>query len=121
MSADQVGPLDEAKAQLTEALSLFQDSHQPLWADVTHFRPDTAPRPRFIRPRTGPRRTPRTPSRPSHCAASAAEWRRATLLVVLGKALHAMGHADPARACWRKALAVFEAIEAPSRSPFASS
>ncbi|MET9886530.1 tetratricopeptide repeat protein, partial [Streptomyces sp. NPDC006430] len=108
----QAGRLDEAEAQLVEALSLFHDSHQPLWEGVTHFRLAEAHL---------------AANRPALAATHAeqalalrgigGEWRRATVLVVLGKALRAMGHTDRARACWQEALAVFETIRAPESEP----
>ncbi|MFE1832417.1 BTAD domain-containing putative transcriptional regulator, partial [Streptomyces yangpuensis] len=101
----QAGRLGEALAQLTEALALFHDNRQPLWEGVTHFRLAVA----HLAAR-----------RPTLAAAHAeqaialrgigGEWRRATVLTVLGKALRRLGQTDRARACWRDAETVFQQL-----------
>ncbi|MFF4320337.1 BTAD domain-containing putative transcriptional regulator [Streptomyces sp. NPDC001568] len=98
----QAGRLTEALSQLGEALSLFHENRQPLWAGVTHFRLAEAHL---------------AAQRPTLAAKHAeqaialrgigGEWRRATVLTVLGKALRSLGQADRARACWRDAETVF--------------
>ncbi|NXY99770.1 tetratricopeptide repeat protein, partial [Streptomyces sp. BR123] len=104
----QAGRLAEAQTQLTEALSLFHDNRQPLWEGVTHFRLAEAHL---------------AAHRPTLAAAHAeqaialrgigGEWRRATVLTVLGKALQRLGQRDRARVCWRDAEAVFEGLGSP--------
>ncbi|WP_234327914.1 AfsR/SARP family transcriptional regulator [Streptomyces sp. NRRL F-2664] len=101
----QAGRLGEALEQLTEALALFHDNRQPLWEGVTHFRLAEA----HLAAR-----------RPTLAAAHAeqaialrgigGEWRRATVLTVLGKALRRLGQTDRARACWRDAETVFQQL-----------
>ncbi|MEU7278059.1 BTAD domain-containing putative transcriptional regulator [Streptomyces sp. NPDC045431] len=103
----QAGRIDEATHQLSEALPLFRDGHQLLWEGMTHLRLAEAHL---------------AANRPSPAAAHAEQalvlrdlggkWRLANVLVVLGKALHAMGAADRARACWQEAVDVFDAINA---------
>ncbi|MFI5545282.1 BTAD domain-containing putative transcriptional regulator [Streptomyces sp. NPDC051815] len=98
----QAGRLAEALSELAEALSLFHENRQPLWEGVTHFRLAEA----HLAAR-----------RPTLAAAHAeqaialrgigGEWRRATVLTVLGKALRRLGQTDRARACWRDAETVF--------------
>ncbi|EFL16807.1 BTAD domain-containing putative transcriptional regulator [Streptomyces sp. C] len=98
----QAGRLGEALDQLGEALSLFHDNRQPLWEGVTHFRLAEAHL---------------AAERPTLAAKHAeqaialrgigGEWRRATVLTVLGKALRRLGQPDRARACWRDAETVF--------------
>ncbi|MEU3772341.1 BTAD domain-containing putative transcriptional regulator [Streptomyces sp. NPDC032472] len=98
----EAGRLGEAQAQLTEALSLFHDNRQPLWEGVTHFRLAVAHL---------------AAHRPTLAAAHAeqaialrgigGEWRRATVLTVLGKALRRLGQRDRARVCWRDAESIF--------------
>ncbi|WP_405979312.1 BTAD domain-containing putative transcriptional regulator [Streptomyces sp. NBC_00158] len=98
----QAGRLGEALAQLGEALALFHDNRQPLWEGVTHFRLAEAHL---------------AAQRPTLAAKHAeqaialrgigGEWRRATVLTVLGKALRRLGQPDRARACWRDAETVF--------------
>ncbi|MFE6848608.1 BTAD domain-containing putative transcriptional regulator [Streptomyces sp. NPDC057686] len=102
----QAGRLGEAQAQLTEALSLFHDNRQPLWEGVTHFRLAVAHL---------------AAHRPTLAAAHAeqaialrgigGEWRRATVLTVLGKALRRLGQRDRARVCWRDAEVVFKQLK----------
>ncbi|MFE7357117.1 BTAD domain-containing putative transcriptional regulator [Streptomyces sp. NPDC057543] len=104
----QAGRLSEALNQLTEALALFHDNRQPLWEGVTHFRLAEA----HLAAR-----------RPTQAAAHAeqaialrgigGEWRRGTVLTVLGKALDSIGQPDRARACWIEALAIYEQLGAP--------
>ncbi|MFE7455879.1 BTAD domain-containing putative transcriptional regulator [Streptomyces sp. NPDC057554] len=100
---------DEAEERLQEALSVFRESRQRLWEGMTLFRLAEVQL---------------TAERPARAAALAeqaltvllhigGEWRRANVLTVLGQALHGIGQADRAQACWREALAVFERLEAP--------
>ncbi|MFD8794168.1 AfsR/SARP family transcriptional regulator [Streptomyces vinaceus] len=102
----EAGRLGEAQTQLTEALSLFHDNRQPLWEGVTHFRLAVAHL---------------AAHRPTLAAAHAeqaialrgigGEWRRATVLTVLGKALRRLGQRDRARVCWRDAEVVFKQLK----------
>ncbi|WP_306322975.1 MULTISPECIES: AfsR/SARP family transcriptional regulator [unclassified Streptomyces] len=95
----------EALEQLTGALGLFHDNRQPLWEGVTHFRIAevhlAAARPTLAA---------------SHAEQAIAlrgiggEWRRGTVLTVLGRALHRMGQPDRARACWEEALSIYERL-----------
>ncbi|MCX5198545.1 tetratricopeptide repeat protein [Streptomyces sp. NBC_00249] len=101
----QAGRLGEALAQLGEALSLFHDNRQPLWEGVTHFRLAEA------------HLAARRPTLAAKHAEQAialrgigGEWRRATVLTVLGKALRRLGQPDRARACWRDAETVFSQL-----------
>ncbi|MEU9160627.1 BTAD domain-containing putative transcriptional regulator [Streptomyces sp. NPDC048424] len=104
----QAGRLAEALDQLDQALSLFHDNRQRLWEGVTHFRLAEAHL---------------AAHRPTGAAAHAeqalalhalgGEWRRATILVVLGEALSEMGHTGRATACWREALGIFENLGVP--------
>ncbi|MBT2482755.1 tetratricopeptide repeat protein [Streptomyces sp. ISL-94] len=98
----QAGRLGEALAQLAEALSLFHDNRQPLWEGVTHFR--------LAEAHLAARRPTLAASHAEQAIALrgiGGEWRRATVLTVLGKALRRLGQTDRARACWRDAEAVF--------------
>ncbi|MEV8532923.1 BTAD domain-containing putative transcriptional regulator [Streptomyces sp. NPDC051211] len=101
----QASRLAEALDELNQALSLFHDNRQPLWEGVTHFRLAEA----HLAAR-----------RPTLAAAHAeqaialrgigGEWRRATVLTVLGRALQELGQTGRAQACWREAEAVFEQL-----------
>ncbi|MCX4692715.1 BTAD domain-containing putative transcriptional regulator [Streptomyces sp. NBC_01408] len=102
----QAGRLGEALAQLTEALSLFHENRQPLWEGVTHFR--------LAEAHLAARRPTLAASHAEQAIALrgiGGEWRRATVLTVLGKALRRLGQTDRARACWRDAEAVFAQLD----------
>ncbi|MFJ4502997.1 AfsR/SARP family transcriptional regulator [Streptomyces sp. NPDC088864] len=97
--------LPEALDQLTQALGIFHENRQPLWEGVTHFRLAEVHL---------------TAGRHALAAAHAeqaialrgigGEWRRGTVLTVLGKALLRMEQPDRARACWTEALAIYEQL-----------
>ncbi|MBT2489058.1 tetratricopeptide repeat protein [Streptomyces sp. ISL-96] len=101
----QAGRLGEALDQLTQALGIFHENRQPLWEGVTHFRVAEVHL---------------AAHRPTLAAAHAeqaialrgigGEWRRGTVLTVLGRALQSIGQADRARACWNEALAIYEEL-----------
>ncbi|MGP3984281.1 BTAD domain-containing putative transcriptional regulator [Streptomyces sp. KR80] len=95
----------EALEQLTEALSIFRTSRQPLWEGMAHQRLAEAHL---------------LAHRPAQAAGHAeqalalrgigGEWRRAIVLTVLGKALAGIGQTDRAAACWREALSLHEQL-----------
>ncbi|MFK4273988.1 tetratricopeptide repeat protein, partial [Streptomyces milbemycinicus] len=103
----RAGRPDEALEQLTDALSLFHESRQPLWEGMTHQRIAEAHL---------------TVDRPAQAASHAeqalalrgigGEWRRAIVLTVLGKALIEIGQTGRAEACWREALSIHEQLGA---------
>jgi DNA-binding SARP family transcriptional activator len=98
----------EGLDQLSQALTIFHESRQALWEGVTHFRIAEAHL---------------AESRPAQAASHAeqalalrgigGEWRRGTVLSVLGKALAALRQSDRAHACWREALAIFDELGSP--------
>jgi tetratricopeptide (TPR) repeat protein len=101
--------LTEASDQLSEALALFEESRQRLWEGMTLFR--------LAELHLAARR-------PAQAAAHAEQalavlrgiggmWRRGNVLLVLGRALDGIGHADRARVCWREALSIFEELDSP--------
>ncbi|MFF3845750.1 BTAD domain-containing putative transcriptional regulator [Streptomyces sp. NPDC002328] len=101
----QAGRLAEALDQLTEALALFHDNRQPLWEGVTHFR--------IAEAHLAAQRATLAASHAEQAIALrgiGGEWRRGTVLTVLGRALDAIGHSDRARACWREALSIYERL-----------
>jgi DNA-binding SARP family transcriptional activator/predicted negative regulator of RcsB-dependent stress response len=95
----------EALEQLTAALAVFRENRQPLWEGVTHFRIAE------VHLAAG-----RAPLAAAHAEQAIAlrgiggEWRRGTILTVLGKALLGLGQPDRAHACWREALAIYETL-----------
>ncbi|MFJ3926139.1 BTAD domain-containing putative transcriptional regulator [Streptomyces sp. NPDC090022] len=98
----QAGRLREAQEQLTEALSLFRDNRQPLWEGITHYR--------LAESQLAAGRAALAASHAEQAIAlrvMGGEWRRACVVMVLGRALHRLGQTDRARACWRDAEAVF--------------
>ncbi|KIF07198.1 regulator [Streptomyces sp. RSD-27] len=101
----QAGRLTEALEQLGEALSLFHDNRQPLWEGVTHFRLAEAHL-AALRPTLAAKHAEQAIA----LRGIGGEWRRATVLTVLGKALRRLGQPDRARACWRDAETVFRQL-----------
>ncbi|MFF4011053.1 BTAD domain-containing putative transcriptional regulator [Streptomyces sp. NPDC001717] len=98
----QAGRHGEALAQLTEALGLFHDNRQPLWEGITHYR--------LAEVHLSAGRATQAAAHAEQAVAlrvMGGEWRRACVLMVLGRALRRLGQRDRARACWRDAEAVF--------------
>ncbi|HWM37381.1 MAG TPA: BTAD domain-containing putative transcriptional regulator [Streptomyces sp.] len=97
--------LEDAERKFLEALEIFRHSRQHLWEGMTHFRLAEV----YLA---------------SHQVALAAgqaeralalrgiggEWRRGTVLLVLGKSLETLHQPDRARACWREALSIFDEL-----------
>lgn len=104
----QADRLSEAHAQLSEALTLFHENRQPLWEGVTHFR--------LAKVHLAARRPTLAASHAEQAIALrgiGGEWRRATVLTVLGRALRQLGQRDRARVCWRDAEVVFTQLNSP--------
>ncbi|MFF5980976.1 BTAD domain-containing putative transcriptional regulator [Streptomyces olindensis] len=97
------GRYGEALEQLSAALAVFRENRQPLWEGVTHFRIAE------VHLAAG-----RPPLAAAHAEQAIAlrgiggEWRRGTVLTVLGKALLELGQPDRARACWNEALSIYD-------------
>ncbi|MET9464394.1 BTAD domain-containing putative transcriptional regulator [Streptomyces sp. NPDC006544] len=107
----QADRLSEAHAQLSEALTLFHENRQPLWEGVTHFR--------LAKVHLAARRPTLAASHAEQAIALrgiGGEWRRATVLTVLGRALRQLGQRDRARVCWRDAEVVFTQLKSPELS-----
>lgn len=109
LALTQHGSLPEATARLQEALTVFQDSRQRLWEGMSLFRLAEADL---------------AAVRPAQAASNAetaltvlrgigGDWRRANVLVVLGHALRGIGQPGRSQVCWREALDLFEALDAP--------
>jgi len=101
--------LGEATECLQQALRVFRESRQRLWEGMTLCRLAELGL---------------AAGRPAQAAADAetaltllrdigGEWRRGNVLTVLGRALNGIGHLDRAQVCWREALDIFEALDAP--------
>lgn len=95
----------DALDHLTSALGGFKENRQPLWEGVTHFRIAE------VHLAAG-----RATLAAAHAEQAIAlrgiggEWRRGTVLTVLGKALSRLGQPDRAHACWREALSIYETL-----------
>ncbi|MGW4994218.1 AfsR/SARP family transcriptional regulator [Streptomyces mirabilis] len=98
----------EARNVLNEARKVFQDGRQRIWEGLTHFRlaeVDLADQ----RPREAATHAEQALV---ILADMGGQWRRANILTVLGRALHALGETDRARACWHDALGIFDELNA---------
>jgi tetratricopeptide (TPR) repeat protein len=102
----QAGDLDEAVAQLSEALDTFRDSRQRLWEGMAVFRIAEV------------RLLERKPAQAAALAEQSlavlrgigGDWRRGNVLTVLGRALNGIGQVGRAQACWREALSLYEEL-----------
>ncbi|MDT0309307.1 BTAD domain-containing putative transcriptional regulator [Streptomyces sp. DSM 44917] len=100
------GRTADALSEFAAAMEDFRDNRQRLWEGVTHFRIAEVHL---------------ADGRPAEAAAHAeqalalkgigGEWRRGTVLLILGRALRDLGQDDRARTCWREALAIFEELD----------
>ncbi|MEU3216547.1 BTAD domain-containing putative transcriptional regulator [Streptomyces sp. NPDC006971] len=107
LALTQARRLPEALDQLTQALGIFHENRQPLWEGVTHFR--------LAELHLAAQRYALSAAHAEQAIALrgiGGEWRRGTVLTVLGQALKHMGQADRARACWNEALAIYERLGA---------
>ncbi|MBT2505435.1 tetratricopeptide repeat protein [Streptomyces sp. ISL-98] len=105
LALTQAGRLTEALEQVTQALGIFHENRQPLWEGVTHFR--------LAEVHLAARRYTLAAAHAEQAIALrgiGGEWRRGTVLTVLGRALSALGQPDRARACWSEALAIYEQL-----------
>ncbi|MFF9351026.1 BTAD domain-containing putative transcriptional regulator [Streptomyces sp. NPDC014734] len=107
LALTQARRLPEALDQLTQALGIFHENRQPLWEGVTHFR--------LAEVHLAAQRYALSAAHAEQAIALrgiGGEWRRGTVLTVLGRALKHMGQADRARACWSEALTIYEDLGA---------
>ncbi|MCX4973611.1 BTAD domain-containing putative transcriptional regulator [Streptomyces sp. NBC_00620] len=107
----QAGRLKEALEQLSEALRIFVESRQRLWEGTTHFR--------IAQVHLAARRSAQAAQHAEQALAIGCiggDWMRANALTMLGKSLASLGQTDRARACWRDALAMYEASGSPDAS-----
>ncbi|KOT92661.1 regulator [Streptomyces sp. NRRL F-5755] len=109
MALTRAGRLDEATAQLTEALAIFRDSRQRFWEGMTYLRlaeVDLAAR------------RPASAANYAEQALSAlrgiggGRW-RADALTTLGHALNQLGHTGRAKVCWQEVMSIHEQMGLP--------
>ncbi|MFC8277830.1 BTAD domain-containing putative transcriptional regulator [Streptomyces sp. NPDC057271] len=109
LALTEAGETGQARAVLTEALNVFQESRQKLWHGMTLFR--------LAEVNLAERKSASAASHAEQALAVlhgiGGEWRRANVLTVLGRGLSALGQIDRARVCWREALTVFEELDSP--------
>ncbi|MEU8350081.1 BTAD domain-containing putative transcriptional regulator [Streptomyces sp. NPDC048845] len=106
LALTRAGRLDDATAQLTEALAVFQAGRQRLWEGMTYFR--------LAEVQLAARR----PAEAANQAEQAltmlrgigGDWRRANALTVLGRALSEIGQSSRAQVCWQEALAIYDRL-----------
>ncbi|MET9619984.1 BTAD domain-containing putative transcriptional regulator [Streptomyces sp. NPDC006464] len=99
----------QARAVLTEALHVFQESRQQLWHGMTLFRLAEV----HLADRRYTAAAANAEQALSVLHGIGGEWRRANVLTVLGQGLAALGQTDRARVCWTEALSVFDGLGSP--------
>ncbi|GAA3230189.1 hypothetical protein GCM10020256_43750 [Streptomyces thermocoprophilus] len=104
----QSGRLAEAMQELSQAVTIFADNRQRLWEGTTHFRIAQV---HLLAHRPAQAAQHAEQALATGCIGG--DWMRGNALTLLGKALHALNQSDRARACWRDALAIYDAAAAP--------
>lgn len=108
MALNQAARHHEALEEFDRAMEVFRATRQRLWEGVTHYRIGQ------VHLSAGrPADAARHAERALALGGIGGEWRRGTVLLVLGQALAALHQTDRARACWQDALAILEEIDAP--------
>ncbi|MGW0705720.1 BTAD domain-containing putative transcriptional regulator [Streptomyces sp. NPDC002643] len=98
----------EALGEFGHALGIFADHRQRLWEGVTNFRVAE------VHLAAGrPARAAQHAEQALALGCIGGDRMRGNVLILLGRALGALGQADRARACWRDALALYEQTGAP--------
>jgi DNA-binding SARP family transcriptional activator len=98
----------EALTQFSEALTIFQEHRQRLWAGTTHFRIAQA---HAVAHRPAQAAQHAEQALALECIGG--DRTRGNVLTLLGRALSTLGQVDRARACWREALNLHEESGAP--------
>ncbi|WP_399886162.1 BTAD domain-containing putative transcriptional regulator [Streptomyces sp. BBFR51] len=98
----------DALAQFSQALTIFVDHRQRLWAGTTHFRIAET---HLAARRPGPAAQHAEQALALGCIGG--DHMRGNVLKLLGQALSDLGQVDRGRACWREALNLYEANDAP--------
>jgi DNA-binding SARP family transcriptional activator len=97
----------DALAQFSQALTIFLDHRQRLWAGTTHFRIAEA---HIAAHRPGPAAQHAEQALALGCIGG--DQMRGNVLKLLGQALSDLGQVDRGKACWREALNLYEANDA---------
>ncbi|MET9495843.1 BTAD domain-containing putative transcriptional regulator [Streptomyces sp. NPDC006552] len=98
----------EALTQFSEALTIFMDHRQRLWAGTTHFR--------IAEAHLGAHRPAQAAQHAEQALALqciGGDRMQGNVLTLLGHALSALNQADRAGACWREALNLYQEHGAP--------
>ncbi|MET8457643.1 MULTISPECIES: AfsR/SARP family transcriptional regulator [Streptomyces] len=98
----------DALAQFSQALTIFVDHRQRLWAGTTHFRIAET---HLKAHRPGPAAQHAEQALALGCIGG--DQMRGNVLKLLGHALSALGEVDRGRACWHEALNLYEANGSP--------
>ncbi|SOD63588.1 DNA-binding transcriptional activator of the SARP family [Streptomyces zhaozhouensis] len=98
----------EALEEFDRAMEVFRATRQRLWEGVTHYRISEV---HLAADRPGD--AARHAERALALGGIGGEWRRGTVLLVLGRALAELQQTDRARACWQDALKILETMGAP--------
>ncbi|WP_190220042.1 AfsR/SARP family transcriptional regulator [Streptomyces griseosporeus] len=104
----QSGLLSEAMRELTEAVRIFGENRQRLWEGTTHFRIAQV---HLLAHRPAQAAQHAEQALATGCIGG--DWMRGNALTLLGRSLNALNQPDRARACWREALAIYDASAAP--------
>ncbi|BCK68840.1 hypothetical protein Srufu_027930 [Streptomyces libani subsp. rufus] len=107
----QADRLDDATAQLTEALGIFQESHQRFWEGQAHVRLAET----HLRARRGDTAANHAEQALVALRESGGDGHRATALKVLAKALNQIGQTRRARVCSEEALHISTSLGAQDR------
>jgi DNA-binding SARP family transcriptional activator len=97
------GRHSEALEQLGDALTTFGKNRQRLWEGTTLFRIAEA-----HLSATRPARAAQHAEQALAFGCIGGDRTRASVLTVLGRALHSLGETDRARVCWHEALSLYE-------------
>ncbi|MFE6779821.1 BTAD domain-containing putative transcriptional regulator [Streptomyces sp. NPDC057702] len=102
------GRRDEALEQFTGALAVFASNRQALWLGMTRYRMAEV----HLASDEPALAAAHAEQALDHLRYAGGDWRRATVLTALGRALAGLGQLDRARVCWHEALAVHERVDA---------
>ncbi|GHH02969.1 AfsR/SARP family transcriptional regulator [Streptomyces rubradiris] len=107
----RAGRLSEGLAELSDALSMFANNRQRLWEGTTHFRIA-----QLHLAAGSPAEAAQHAEQSLAIGFIGGDLIRGSVLNTLGKALHALGQTDRARACWHEALLLLEESQVPEAS-----